>query len=298
MTELSDDLLVAYVDGRLAKDQKRAIARVLDQDDVVAQRAENLKDAHQRLEAAFEAILAGSVQEVMAAVPLAPPAPPRKSRNGLGKLGLATVGIGLALLYLVFGLPGTNTAIAPGESGRVAEERGLPSLTWQERALIAQALLGRESVVLNPESQSNRDLVGFQLARMLGPQVTVPNLEPQGMTFKRGQILKSGEKSMAQLIYLGASGAPVSLYLMQEGGGTPEPVFRKEGAVRSFLWREGNLSHLLAAEAERTTLEPLVTAIRANDPKSSTEGAMVSGQGASNRPEPQTGADNIVTGTN
>ena len=58
MTELSDELLVAYVDGQLAREQTRAIDKVLEQDEVVARRLDALKEAHGRLEAAFEAILA------------------------------------------------------------------------------------------------------------------------------------------------------------------------------------------------------------------------------------------------
>lgn len=64
MTELSDELLVAYVDGQLARKQTRAVDGVLDQDDVLAARVDALKHAHARLEAAFEAILAGEEMDV------------------------------------------------------------------------------------------------------------------------------------------------------------------------------------------------------------------------------------------
>ena len=66
MTELSDELLVAYVDGQLARKQTRAVDAVLDQDDVLAARVDALKHAHARLEAAFEAILAGEEMDVSA----------------------------------------------------------------------------------------------------------------------------------------------------------------------------------------------------------------------------------------
>lgn len=59
MTELSDELLVPYVDGQLVREQTRAVDKVLEQDDVIARRVDALKDAHDRLESAFEAILAG-----------------------------------------------------------------------------------------------------------------------------------------------------------------------------------------------------------------------------------------------
>jgi anti-sigma factor RsiW len=38
MTELSDDLLVAYVDGQLARKQSSAVEKVLEQDDVIGRR--------------------------------------------------------------------------------------------------------------------------------------------------------------------------------------------------------------------------------------------------------------------
>ena len=74
MTELSDELLVAYVDGQLVREQTRAVDKVLEHDDVVARRLEALKDAHGRFESAFEAILAGELIEILAA-PILPPTP-------------------------------------------------------------------------------------------------------------------------------------------------------------------------------------------------------------------------------
>jgi anti-sigma factor RsiW len=115
MTELSDELLVAYVDGQLARNQTRAVDKVLDQDGVVAKRVEVLKDAHSRFEFAFEAILAGEVRELMTNLPSLP-VPQRRSRgNGLAKIGLATVGLGVVLYVLVAGyacplpIPGLGT---------------------------------------------------------------------------------------------------------------------------------------------------------------------------------------------
>jgi len=102
MTELSDELLVAYVDGQLVREQTRAVERVLEQDDVVARRVDALKDAHGRLESAFEAILAGEVVEILA-TPMLPPRLKPQRENGLARIGVAIVGIGIALAALVAG---------------------------------------------------------------------------------------------------------------------------------------------------------------------------------------------------
>jgi anti-sigma factor RsiW len=102
MTELSDELLVAYIDGQLVREQTRAVDKVLEQDDVIARRVDALKEAHGRLGSAFEAILAGEVVEVLAA-PMLPPRIKRQRGNGLARVGLAVIGIGLALAALVGG---------------------------------------------------------------------------------------------------------------------------------------------------------------------------------------------------
>lgn len=106
MTELSDELLVAYVDGQLARKQTRAIDKVLEQDDVLDARVTALKHAHARLEAAFEAILAGEEAEI-SGVAAPPPeegfwVPWRTFKIAAASAGLV---IALALAMLGYGWP-------------------------------------------------------------------------------------------------------------------------------------------------------------------------------------------------
>jgi anti-sigma factor RsiW len=122
MTELSDELLVAYVDGQLVLEQTRAVDKVLERDDVTARRVDALKDAHDRLESAFEAILAGEVVEILA-TPVLPSRLKPQRENGLAKIGLAIVGIGAALAALVggYGWPLTmpNLAALPAQGPEI-----------------------------------------------------------------------------------------------------------------------------------------------------------------------------------
>lgn len=59
MTELNDELLVAYADGQLAQDQLRAVERVLSHDPFAAERVAMLRQAHIRFEGAFRSMLRG-----------------------------------------------------------------------------------------------------------------------------------------------------------------------------------------------------------------------------------------------
>lgn len=263
MTELSDELLVAYVDGQLARKQTRAVDKVLEQDDVLAARVDALKHAHARLEAAFEAILAGEEMEVSSvSIP---------QEDGIriswraAKLMLAGLGLAVALALAVAGY-GWPLSLSLPQLG-FGSETELPvapppaRASWQEEAARAHALLGRESVEVGLESQANYTFVALQLARILGADPKIPNLEPQGFRFARAQVLRYGNEPLTQILYLGARGAPLALYAKRgEGGETLAPG--KHGTIGTVAWTDGGISYLLAGEADDALLMRMATRIK------------------------------------
>ncbi len=265
MTELSDELLVAYVDGQLARKQTQAVEKVLEQDDVIARRVNLLKDAHGRLEAAFEAILAG--EEADAAARPVPQGPGLFiPRDTCIKGGLAAAGILAALVLILAGygwplamLDRAQPSVTAADPNPVAS---IP-LSWQEEAARAQALLSRASLEIGLDSQGNRDLVAFQLSQTIAPNLGVPDLAPQGFRFMRAQLLRSGEEPLAQLLYLGTSGAPLALYA-KKGEGSAAPSSKQYGTLRGVAWSEAGISYLLAGEEDEASLRKLAEAIKNN----------------------------------
>ena len=263
MTELSDELLVAYVDGQLARKQALAVDKVLEQDDVLAKRVAALKDAHNRLETAFEAILAGEEAELAAH-----PVPHARgffvSWSALAQAGLATAGMVLAFIMLLaaVGWPLRTPDLAWREPV-AADMESVGSLPrdWQEEVARAQALLGRDSLEVGLESQANADLVHFQLAQAVGPNLVVPDLASEGLRFKRAQLLRFDSNPVAQLLYLGASGAPLALYA-KAGEGGAAPRFKPYGEIGGVTWSQGGIVYLLAGEADEPRLLRLADAIR------------------------------------
>lgn len=262
MTELSDELLVAYVDGQLARKQALAVDKVLEQDDVIAKRVAALKDAHGRLEAAFAAVLAG--EEADAAAEPVPHAGgifiPWKS---LIQASLATAGMILALGMLLagFGWPLKMPQFAARDPLPAADPEIVGSVArdWREEAVRAQALLGRESLEIGLDSQSNPDLTGFQLARAV-PNLVVPDLEAEGYRFMRAQLLRFDGEPLAQLLYLGRSGAPLALYAKAGRGDSPLRA-KTYGKLQGATWSEGGIAYLLAGETDEASLRKLATAI-------------------------------------
>lgn len=326
MTELSDELLVAYVDGQLAKDQNRAIEKVLQQDDVVARRAEALQEAHGRLEFAFESILAGELRKLVPresfrsnpaerlieAEPEAKGWPARTLILCGIAAGIAGLGLGVILAPNGGGQPAVETAVqeapAPSPSGPFETPATLnagieppmetvkaksPSYgafevpttltadltiappppapppaepaTWQERAAQAHALVSRESLEVSIESQKNPYLLSFQLTKAIGQNVRGPDLRADGYRFIRAQVLRLGDKPIAQMLYLPASGKPLALYATP-GGTDAEPEALQEGPVDGVKWTEDGVAYLLAAEAEEGSLLRMAEKIR-NEPR-------------------------------
>ncbi len=283
MTELSDDLLVAYVDGELARAQSLAVEKVLEQDEVLAARVDALKEAHRRLEAAFDAILAGATGDVMAQVPVLPPRPVKPRGNLLTKVGIAIAGVGLLLAVLVagYGWPDREERLPLSSATAVAED-------WRHQVLRAQSLLARASVEVSPESQANEDLVQLQLAQALGPAAKLPDLRAEGFKFVRGQLLSFKGRPLAQILYLGAERAPLSLYvtLDEDEAADAGLAFRKMSPLGAISWSDGGLSYLLAGEEDEGTLRRLAEAIKRGSPPGSVTGAS------------SPASDPVVTGSN
>jgi anti-sigma factor RsiW len=286
MTELSDELLVAYVDGQLARKQTLAVDKVLEQDDVIAKRVVALKHAHSRLEAAFEAILAGEEAD---AVAMTAPQPRGIfiSWSALVQGGLATAGIAvsIALLLAGFGWPLTLPEFRSTSGAADPEVVGSIAASWQEEAARAQALLDRTSLEVGLDSQGNRDLVAFQLTQALGADLILPELGPQGFRFMRAQLLRFNDEPLAQLLYLGASGAPLALYA-KKGEGTAPPLFKRYGGIGSVTWSQGGLAYLLAGEESEQSLLSLAATIGRAEPIGTKEMAPVTDVAPAPSPPP------------
>jgi len=262
MTELSDEMLVAYVDGQLAQDQSAAIERVLKYDEVAAERVAALRSAYQRLEAAFDNLLDDEHAQLVPELErrqTEPVEPQTQSvlttipdRKTLGLLGGAALGLLLLGGAAGFALNGPSDAVQP-EAADVQS----PAPDWRRDAARAQALVARETLEVGLENQGNAELVGFQIANAIGQGAAVPNLESGGLAFKRAQILQHSGKPIAQLLYLPKEGPPVALFAKKaEAGGAPMDA-RKYDDVQVVGWSQNGIDYALMAPASESRLRQL-----------------------------------------
>jgi protein TonB len=265
VTQLGDELLVAYVEGQLSPKQIRAVDEVLAQDDVTAARLTALREAQRRVEAAFEAILAREESEICTQVA---PAKMAKSseRSAVAKAAAIATGIVLTVsiitLIAIAGRYGWSWAFQHlralrGEAPQQAEI----APTWQEQAARASALLSRASGDESIERRASLHVTAFRLAQGLGSQVKVPNLTSQGFRFMSAQLLKVGDAPMAQVLYLPAEGMPLALYA-RSSMDRRAPTFHRYDTIGTVSWTDQGLGYLLAGRQDKALLFRLAEKIR------------------------------------
>jgi anti-sigma factor RsiW len=184
------------------------------------------------------------------------------SWSALVQASLATAGIALSIALLLAGFgwplsaPDFRLVSAPADPDIV----GSITPSWQEEAARAQALIGRDTLEVGLDSQGNRDLAAFQLARAIGAELILPELGPRGFTFARGQLLRFDGEPLAQLLYLGASGAPLALYA-KKGEGSSPAKYRRYGGIGGVAWTQDGVAYLLAGEESEAVLLGLAETI-------------------------------------
>jgi len=288
MTELNDELLVAYADGQLAKDQSKAVERVLEEDQVAAQRVEALRAANAHLETQFEAMLAGEPVPGVS-TDISTPAAAKRQRRVRRVLGRAVlfiwVGFGCLLGGAAAGyvlhdqilpkeikfvqLPAPPAPPAPpplpAPDPIIIRIPPLPAppVTWQDDAARSYALLSRETFNLGLDASSNPDLVAFQLGKALRADFAIPDLSSANLTFERGQLLQRDGAPLAQISYLPETGAPVVLFVLAGKAKALALEEKKIEGVPVAIWREENLSFLLTGDLPQEKLHALAVTIQA-----------------------------------
>jgi anti-sigma factor RsiW len=273
MSELSDELLVAYVDGQLARDQSAAVKGVVEFDDVSNKRVAGLRRANARLEEAFEAMLRehrdvedepeeqpAESEPDLEAAPI--------GQNGLaiflsnhGALVLAGGALSVLLLGVGAGYLISTGGMAPAAQP-VAASNKPEAPAWQKEVALTQGMFSREALEVSLESQANPDLVRFQLASVIGPSLALPDLESEGLRFMRGQILRSSGEPIAQISYLPEKGPPIALYAKAESNGQTGLGSLSQGDVRTRAWVHEGIAYVLAAALSGPEMDALADKIK------------------------------------
>jgi anti-sigma factor RsiW len=266
MTELSDELLMAYIDGQLDKPQASVVNQLLRRDEALARRVRRLQESQEK----FLGLFGTLVRESAAAAPRAAQRPSSGARGGdtglTDRAGLVTTGI--AALLVIFGASvGFTTAYFSGMAREgAADEMAMPPANWSEDIAEFHAYFTPETLAAGRDSQTNPETVRFQLGKLASQPAPLPDFAQHGLRFVRAQTLNYRGNKLMQLVYTGRSDPFVAVYIA--GGNDDSPVLPgRFGDVKTVSWGQDGLRFLIAADMTEEALRALAAVARAQRDK-------------------------------
>ncbi len=260
MIEVSDELLMAYVDGQLDKPQSSIVTRLTRDDDTLAQRIGRMQQTQARLLETFGALLReGSVDA-------SKPIVSGNSRKNPQQKNTASLSASMMALLLLLGASVGITGayysgFSPASPSMTAVATHIPTSNWVEDMAELHAYFTNDTVTVSPESQTNPEVVKFQLAK-LSETLVLPNFSAQGLNFTRGQIMAYQGRKLFQLVYTSKTEPLVALYI-SPGETTPGTLPGQFGDVKTVSWGTKDLRFVIAANMTRDALRALAAIVQA-----------------------------------
>jgi anti-sigma factor RsiW len=254
MIDLSDEVLMAYVDGQLDKPQASVVGRLLRDDRDLAYRVSRLQQTQAQLLDTFGALLR---EGMSVSGSTARNAAPRKGGEAPSGGHLMTLGTG-GLLLLLGASAGFTAAyyggfIAPAAvtvDQKPVIQAQIPN--WPSDMATFHAFFTKEAMSVSAESQSNPEVVKLQLSQLMKP-ATLPDLGTFGLKFVRGQMLSYHGNKVMQLVYMGRSEPLVAIFI--GAGGLDMPFTPGSfGDVKTISWSADELRYVVASDMP---LQPL-----------------------------------------
>jgi len=254
---LSDQLLLAYVDGQLDRPQASIVAQLLRDDAHVAQRVTRFQQTQTQFLDTFGALLREGSSSTARAQKTAYAKPSTKPRAIAGKLltaGLLVLtGAGIAL----------TAAYATGMlvDHPTKEIVQMPPSSWPGDIAEFHSFFTKESLLVSPDSQTNPEMVAFQVSQNFNG-LKMPDFREEELDFLRGQMLTYRGNRVVQIIYAGKHEQLVALYI-SNGGLDMALAPGRFGNVNTMSWTSNERRYVLAADMPHQALRALAVIAQA-----------------------------------
>lgn len=239
-----DDLL-AYADGRLTGDEKARVEAALEQDPAIAAEVAAWRSQNETLRGLYERVSDEAVPSRLS--PFRIDAAVRNERTRTWRMAAAA-----ALLVVTGGAVGwfARDADAQGPA------QGQGSLVAD--AVAAHDLYTREVVHPVEVKADQEQHLSTWLSKRLDRQLTVPDLQPDGLTFVGGRLLPTRSGPAAQLMYEDEGGARITLFVVASPRNAETSMrYQATGGVGSFLWADNAFECVLTGDFPREHLQQI-----------------------------------------
>jgi anti-sigma factor RsiW len=240
---IDDDLLHAFVDGRLDAATRAHVVAWLDANPEQAARIADWQAADQALRAAYEPVAQEPVPARLMAFALA------QERGGIWRWRQAAA----AVVLLVLGAAGGYGVAEFNRPAPAAE--GLNAKHLAESAASAHRVFVvevRHPVEVGADQEQH--LVTW-LGKRVGAKLIAPKLDDKGFRLVGGRLLSSDAGPAAQLMYENREGKRITAYVAASVTDRETAFqFRQQDKVSTFYWVDNGKGYALSGDVDRATL--------------------------------------------
>jgi anti-sigma factor RsiW len=286
MTHLSDEFLLAYLDGQLEQGQTSAVSKIAGSNAEISRRVERLRRTQVQLMETLGGfareeirVPANFLQFESEAKPRAQtPVPPKgaSDKRPLKAVRALRKGFFLSAVFaggLLGGYGGTLVTaqravpLPPKTTDRPPAALLSPA-SWSADIAQFHSFFPREMLTPHPDAIANPEFIRYQLSRITAKALTPPDFSHYGFTLYRGQTLKYRQDNMMQLTYSSKTEPPLTLYVLPADGygdsGVAAQVF---GSYKAVSWVSDRARFLLTAEKSEDDLRVLAALAQSQMPK-------------------------------
>jgi anti-sigma factor RsiW len=267
MTHLSDEFLLAYLDGQLEKGQSAQVTDLIAENAEVSMRVKRLRRTQSQLAETFGAIARenvvvpeGLIQPADAgargrANTVSPTAAAKKAESNGRKGG--TPGIFFLAVVFASGILGgysatflkTAQAVAPQKDSERPPREFFDQAAWPADITRFHSFFPRETLTPYPDAISNPELIRFQLSKITARAITPPDFSYHGYTLFRGQTFNYRQDRMMQLTYASKTEPPLTLYVLPASEASDVGIATQSlGSTHAVSWIADRVRFLLTGE--------------------------------------------------
>ncbi len=281
MTHLSDEFLLAYLDGQLEKGQTAEVSQLAGTNPEVSRRVARLRRTQAQLMETLGGfareeieVPRGALQLENGDVQAKAPVPAKTGDAGHKKPRAARQAL-LATVFLASGLLGGywGASLIPRQAPlppKIADRPPAALFTpasWSADIAKFHSFFPKE-MLTHPDANRNPEFIRFELSKISAKALTPPDFTHQGFTLFCGQSLKYNQDNMMQLTYSSKTEPPLTLYVLPADGYSDSGVNAQSfGSYRAVSWVSDRVRFLLAAEKNEEDLKVLAVIAQSQMPR-------------------------------
>jgi anti-sigma factor RsiW len=269
MTQLSDEFLLAYLDGQLEKGQTAEVSQIAGSNPEVSRRVACLRRTQTQL---MEA-LGGFAREDIAVpgnVLQSGTAGVKAKAGASGTSGGKGLSSAKQFLFVsavfaggVFGGYGAAflTPQNPPSPPKTADRPPAAvfnAASWPEDIAKFHSFFPKQMLTPHQDAILNPEFIRYQFAKITAKAIAPPDFSHYGFTLYRGQTLRYRQDNMMQLTYSSKTDPPLTLYVLPAGEYADSAITGQAfGSCKAVSWVSGGMRFLLTAEKDEENLKVL-----------------------------------------